>query len=328
MLEVRIASYIFSSISLFVIVLFVLLNNPKAKANRLLFGFTISVLGWILALNFADNFDNLTLANGASRVAFALGGLIFYCLYQFSRYVPMDISKKNRILSNVLLAAVVLLALPSTSSYAVTSVKIVSYGAEVVGGPLYQLLAFYILITFALTLSNLFRNRKEANSIERQQLRFMSYGLMLFAFVALGSNLFLVILGYSELGFLGPPSVLLFLVPTAYAMVRHRLFNIRAVVARSLAYVSSIAAFALIYAFLAFGLVQEVILHDVLTTELSRQIFNVFLAVGLAFTFPTIRRFFERITDRIFYRERYAPQLLVADMGFDLSSDTRLEQLV
>jgi signal transduction histidine kinase len=73
--------------------------------------------------------------------------------------------------------------------------------------------------------------------------------------------------------------------------------------------------------------VQEVILHDVLTTELSRQIFNVILAVGLAFTFPTIRRFFERITDRVFYRDRYDPQLLVSDIGRVLASEILLEQL-
>lgn len=327
MLEIRVASYIFSALALCVIGLFVLLNNPKKLSNRWLFVFTVTVLAWILALNFADNFNNLSLAESASRAAFALGGLIFYCLYQFSRYFPRDISKKTRIISWTLVLPVILFIIMSPSVYAVQSVKIVDYGAEVRGGVLYQALAFYIVVVFILTLYNLFRNRKDATSVERQQLRFMSYGLLLFAVVALGSNLFLVILGYSELGFLGPPSVLLFLIPTAYAIVRHRLFNIRAVVARSLAYIFSIVAFALLYAFLAFGLAQGVLLKNILTTENSREIFNVVLAVILAFTFPAIRRFFERATDRVFYRDRYDPQQLVSDIGRVLASEILLERL-
>lgn len=327
MLSLRIITYLASAIILFGIGIFVLLNNSKSKSNRWLFSFVLTVIIWILALNFADNFNNQQLAFQASRVAFGIGGFIFFSLYQFTRYFPRDISQKTRFLSILLFISAVMFLAVSPTSLAVKEVKILSYGAEVIGGALYPYLAGNVLIAFGLCIYNLVRSRKVANAVEKQQLRFMSFGLVAFAFVALMTNLFLVIIGFSELGFLGPPSVLLFVLPTSYAIIRHRLFDIRAVVARSVAYLFSVLSFAFVYGFLAYGVAQNLLLKTILTTERSQQIFNIILAVILAFTFPTIRRFFEKITDRIFYRDRYDPQHLMSSIGRILATEIALEPL-
>ncbi|MFO0955301.1 MAG: GAF domain-containing sensor histidine kinase [Candidatus Saccharibacteria bacterium] len=327
MFQLRIFVYLFSAAALLGLGFFVLLNNAKARVNRWLFAFILSVVAWILTLNFADNYNNLNLATLSSHIAFGVAAITMLCLYQFSRYFPKELMKKGRIPGMILSVLVIFLVIISPTKLAVESVQLADYGAEVTGGPFYILLLLTGLFSLAFTGRNLWLNWRTAGSLERQQLRFFSYGLGAMALVIVLTNLVLVLVGISSLGFLGPPSVLLFVVPTVYAIVRHRLFDIRAVVARSVAYIFSVAAFAFLYAFLAFGLAQGVILKNILTTELSQQVFNVVLAVLLAFTFPTIRRFFEKITDRIFYRDRYDPQVLVSDIGRVLASEIELDKL-
>ncbi len=326
MITVRIFTYLLSVIALFGVGIFVLLNNPKSKPNRWFFAFICTVVIWILSLNFADNFNNVDLAMMASRAAFAVSGFIFYSLYQFSRNFPRELKGRNWF-GYISLGLACLILVLSPTQLTVQSVQIVDYGAEVVGGAFYPILLIVILANLFFTGRNLWHSRKGVTAIEKQQVRLISYGLASFAFVALTTNLFLVLFGVSSLGFLGPPSVLLFVVPTSNAIVKHRLFDIRSVVARSVAYVFSIGVFTGVYAFVAFGLAQGIVLRNILVTQRSQEIFNVFLAVVLAFTFPTIRRYFEKITDRVFYRDRYDPQLLVSEIGRVLASEIRLEPL-
>ena len=312
---------------MFIICAFVLLNNPKSGINRWLSLFIASVIAWVVALNFADNYGSQSLAELSSKIAFAVAAVAMYSLYRFSLVFPAQNKGKQKVVNWLLLVLCSFLVIISPTSLAIQEVTIESFGADVIGGPAYTLLLLAILLSLALTARNLWIGWRRGSSLERQQLRFFSIGLAAMAFAVLLTNVVLVLFGFSELGFLGPPSILLFVLPTSYAILKHRLFNIRAVVARSLAYVFSIGAFAFIYAFLAFGLAQGVFLKNVLTTELSREIFNVVLAVLLAFTFPTIRRFFEKVTDRVFYRDRYDPQQLVSDIGRVLASEILLEQL-
>jgi signal transduction histidine kinase len=60
---------------------------------------------------------------------------------------------------------------------------------------------------------------------------------------------------------------------------------------------------------------------------MSQQIFNTALAVALAFTFQPIRRFFERISNKLFYRDRYDAQVVVNDIGRIVASEIRISQL-
>ncbi|QQS26819.1 hypothetical protein IPM44_03815 [bacterium] len=316
--------YIFSIVAIGVLGLIVILANSKGYQNRLLACFNFSASLWLLTNFLASIATRDTSALLWSRLAVipAVLSASFFLLLSLS-FQP---SPKKRPWLIVALAVASL----SFTFLAPTNLNATSITAgqnNLVVGPLYIPLLAYLLLCVGGGLIVLGTSYRKARGMLRQQILYVFTGIILAFVPVIFTNAVAILFGINSFLDTGPSFVLIFVAFSSFAIVRHRLLNIRAVVARSLAYVFSIGAFSLIYAFLAFGLAQGVLLKNVLTTQLSRQIFNVVLAVVLAFTFPTIRRFFEKITDRVFYRDRYDPQKLVSDIGRVLASEILLEKL-
>jgi signal transduction histidine kinase len=303
----------------------VLANNPAKLSNRVFAVLSSFMALWILANFFSDRF---WITEFWVRVTFAaaVGAVGGFAI--FANVFPTGILNWRR---KLFIGFIIISALVSASSLVVQGIYQRSSGPtgfNVYHGPLYTAYFAVILIAMTYGIVSVVRNLRRARGADKVQLQYFSIGSILAVLIGVSFNLILpIILGGSEFSRYGFFAALPLLGFTSYAIIKHRLFNIRAVVARSLAYVFSIIVFAFIYAFVVFGLAQGVFLKNILTTQLSQQIFNVVLAVILAFTFPTIRRFFERITDRIFYRDRYDPQRLVSDIGRVLASEILLEKL-
>jgi len=110
-----------------------------------------------------------------------------------------------------------------------------------------------------------------------------------------------------------------------YAIIRQRMFDLRLAVARSVTYILLLFTLGAIYSLLAFQ-IGGLFFHGE-NAAVSQQYFNVAVAIILAFTFQGMRRFFERITDKIFYRDKYDPQVLINDIGHVLATEIDLHKL-
>ena len=106
------------------------------------------------------------------------------------------------------------------------------------------------------------------------------------------------------------------------AITRHKLFNVRSIVARSIAYFFSLIIVATVYALLV-GLVIERLTQskviEVLLTGVS-----ALIAMTL---FRYIRNGFDRITNRLFYREAYSSREKLDMLTDGLMSQTELKEL-
>lgn len=315
---------IVSAVSL-ILGIVVLANNPTKLSNRVFAFLSTFMALWIVANFFSDRF---WMTEFWVRVTFAaaIGAVGSFAI--FANIFPAGRLNLRR---KIFIGIIALSALIAASPLVVQGIYERTTGPtgfNVYHGPLYVGYFIVIIIAMSYGIISIVRNLRRARGSDRVQLQYFAIGSILAVLIGVGFNLLLpIILGGSEFSRYGFFAALPLLGFTSYAIIKHRLFNIRSVVARSLAYLFSIVVFAFIYAFLTFGLAQGVFLKNVLTTELSREIFNVVLAVLLAFTFPTIRHFFEKITDRVFYRDRYDPQQLVSDIGRVLASEILLEQL-
>lgn len=102
-----------------------------------------------------------------------------------------------------------------------------------------------------------------------------------------------------------PAASLIALASLFYAVTYKRLIDIRLAAVRSMAYVLSIATLAAMYFSLAY-IASTVVLNDS-----SQNIYanmsplNIIVALVLALIFQPIKHFFDKVTDRIFYRDRY-----------------------
>ena len=323
-MSLRLAVYFLTFIAILIIGLIVIANNKNKVQNRVFALFLATVNMWVLSLIFADNSSSEQIVLLASQAAYISAVLMSLSLLNFSFVFPNTNRLPSKRKLSLILILPLLLVLPVRSDLIIQSVKIEDYGANLNTGPLYIVFLIYILLYIGWAVFNIFRSLKTSRGSEKAQVQFMILGIATSAILVIITNLVLVVFGISALGFLGPPSLLIFISATAYAIVKHKLFDIRAVVARSLTYLLSIGLIVTIYSLVAFNLSNLLIKNWPVGLK---ETFYAILAVILAITFTPVKRFFERITNAIFYRDKYDAQQLVNNIGQIMASEIDLDKL-
>ncbi len=117
-------------------------------------------------------------------------------------------------------------------------------------GSLYFLYVIYILTFFNYAFYRLFAKYKSSSDdLQKRQVVFFFIGYFISATIAFATNLILPWFGYFGLNWLGQVSTVLIVTFATYAIVRHQLFNIRAVAAEI--FIGSLWIFVLIRFILA-----------------------------------------------------------------------------
>src|SRR5690606_29614955 len=80
--------------------------------------------------------------------------------------------------------------------------------------------------------------------------------------------------------------------------------------------------------YIAAYLMSTTIFRGQVTTEFSISPLNIGLALVLAFVFQPVRRFFDQVTDDIFYRNRYDTGDFLIRLGRLLTSSTQLQTIL
>lgn len=182
--------------------------------------------------------------------------------------------------------------------------------------------SFFILVYIAFFIK--LRHLKGAN---RSQVRYTFVGVLVGSFLALVSNLSLPTLGVRKFIWLGPFFTLFFPTSVAAAIVRHRLFDIRFVLARSVGYVFALTGLAIIYVLVALTLINQLLFRNS-HVPITQQLVYAVLAAILAFGFQPLRRFLEKGTNRVFYRDAYDPQEFFDSFNKALVSTIDLDDLL
>jgi signal transduction histidine kinase len=181
------------------------------------------------------------------------------------------------------------------------------------------ILLFTLLIVTLLSTGfiSLIRKIRRTDRIAQNQAKLMLLSLATTMGLIILSNFVLVVVFdlHAQLS-LGPAYTLIFSGTIAYAIVKHRLFDIRAAVSRSVAYLLIVLTMALLYGVLLFGVVN--VLFPGSDKEFLRQVISVILVVPLAVSFQSIKLFFDRITSQIFYRTFYEPQQVLYELSTTL----------
>lgn len=172
------------------------------------------------------------------------------------------------------------------------------------------------------------QNAKLTSNTQKQQLQLVSWGVILYSFLAVLSSVVLpaLIKSWSSSRF-GPAFALLFIAMVGYAIIKHKLFDIRLIVARSVAYSLTIVTVVLLYGFVAYGVIAKVFFKNQQFQTNQRVVFSV-LTLILVFTFPKIQLFFNRVTNQLFYRDAYDTQAFLAQFNKMLVSTYELTKLL
>lgn len=310
-----------------VLAMFVYAKNKNSATNRLFVALVISLVSFLL-INYMSlhpavlgQLTWIRLDLFAASYMFLLSYITFI-VFPAAHFKKPSPFRRFVIIYSVIVSFLVLT--PLVFSHLDTT----GGGANPVPAPgivlfVVQQIGLLVLIAFTLR-----RRFKHAKGKEREQFKYIIFGLIATFGSILFFNLVMVqVFKITSLVFVSNISSIFFTGAFAYAIVWQRLFDIRLIVARSVTYLLSIITIGVFYGLVAFSLVDQLLFGATSQTSVAQNTVNTMLAVVLAFTFQPIRRFFEKITDKIFFRDKYDAQLLINSIGRILASEIELEAL-
>jgi len=315
------------TLSFFVLAFLALYRNPNSKINRI-FAFTSILIGsWNFVSFNVDQNLSLSLSSILLRFDFALGALIGASLLLFSLNFP----RANKIFGFSLDKLVILSSLApfilSFTDLGLTNIRHEGGFIQYDNGLLGEFLEIYLALTMIFAISNLLVKYRKLTGMERLQAKYVLFGITLTIVTAIITNIALPQLLttppiITRLGIFGTSFMVGF---TAYSILKHRLLDIRFVVARAVAYSLLLFIIGLAYVFTAI-ISSSVLLERV--TSVEQLALNTALTLIVAFTFQPLKSVLEGLTDRIFFKGRYDSQGLLSSLSNIMATTLGIRPLI
>lgn len=313
--------------------LLVYLKNPKSLTNKLFFSLVAIFTAWMIV-----NFISLRpiWLEQIYWVRLVLFFAVFLTLFLYLTFKVFPSTKypgnKKKLKALVLVTSFV--ALLTLTPYVFSGLKISNNTATPIPGPG---IVFFGLTTISLITASivvLVRKLMSATGFERNQLKFVLFGIVASFTLIVSTNLILVVL-YNQTQFLSfaPLFTLLFSASFAYAVIKHHLMDIRAIVARSVAYVLLLATVIGLYSASIFIISDVFIATD--DINIDRALY-IGLSIIFGLTLPLLKNQFDRLTQTIFYHDSYDPQkvidritdILASQIDISIISEGTLQSMV
>ncbi len=312
----------------FFFVLFAVLIIRSGLSERTSRSFLYFLIAFALwgAANYASNlvwleYDALLFLNRFLFFASVMGLLwLLNFIVQITHQKPSSTSLLTVWLVTV--AGSILAFLPET----VTGVFI---DGSAVGVDFGTLSGFYFGVVVYLAASIIFRLMKgvrQRSSIERGRAKVLFVSIGIAVAILLLTNA-LIPLAFNNFSFslAGLFAGIFIIGGVSYGIVRHGMFDIKRAAVRSVAYSMVLLTLAALYIVLALGI--SAVIGGALAT--NEQLFSgVVISLTLALVFQPIKQFFDRVTNRVFYKSDYRSDVFYAKLNQTLVSTTDLRKLL
>ena len=267
---------------------------------------------WLLANSVAPRSDlaiGQLLAINHATFLFGQSSTFFLALFSslFTNY-------KNSRLWNSLFVLNIISALISVTPLTVKSLKIVGNTNELIFGPLALLFFLTVVTNCIFAVSLLLHYRRNCKGIRLSQTNLILTGFLSATLTIIITNIVLPsLLGIYLLTSIGSLAVIFIILSIATSIVTHKLFDIRLLVVRSLGYILTITTMAIIYTVVvlsAGSAVLPFLLQENYTTNIQSIVYFS-AAILVTITFQPIKRRFDKLTNKIFFRDAYNSQTVL-----------------
>lgn len=287
--------------------LFVLLRNPRAKTGVSFFIMALIIDAYAVANYLTDNASTLRASSFYNRLSYLLAYLALLTTVMFTRFFigqKKILTPKYKALE---IFAAGLVGLFSLTPYVAGEVSEVNGAYVFTTGSLAAVYDTVLLLMLLSIIRYLWSFYKKGDQNQRGQAKIIAIGFTASILIAMFTNAILPALSsdYKSTS-LGPPLLsLLLIVSIAYAIVRHQLFDIRPLVARSFAYTLTLFSIAAVYSILVFGVINNFFAAE---ASFNQEVVYVSFTIIAALSFQPLSRLFNRFADRIFLRDYYEPE--------------------
>lgn len=312
---------------------FVYTRNQRSTVNRNFAALT-AILGlWILA-NFIDtNYKSFSVAPFITHIDFFLGPWVSFLFWLFANAMlkqARNTDDKNTtptgIFAIVAVLGSVLTLIPiGVQVTRVDGLATIKYG---------NLFALYAVIVAGLALfglgSLIIALHTVKNSILRAQISAMLWGIGIAALVLIIPNLIIPLFTTQTTinhiaGNISYAGIVFFIGITSYAIIKHRLFDLRFIIARSIAYTMTLGLVAVVYGYASYYVTT---LFAKAHSQLTVTSLNVILIIVAVSIYPQLKVQFDKLTNKLFYRDAYDPQVFLGQLNQALVSNIDLEKLL
>ncbi len=305
--------------------LFVFARNPKSKVNIIFLVLVVNVCLWSISSYLTDN-----ASSEIARLYFAKAAFVFPVLFSgslviFSKVFPVNSSYRMR---DLLFPLIITLfgVFISITNLVVAGINLRNDGTDILPGTMYNAYTLVVVSLFAIATYNYIKAMRHSNAMQRMQAKYFALGLFISFFWALIFNAILpLVLTSFVTAKIGPLGTVFLVSMTAYAIIRHKLFDVRAIVARSIAYTLLLITIAGLYALSIFTVTKQFFAGE--TISGGQQLVYIMLAIFLAFTFQPLKQFFDRLTNKIFYRDAYDSQEVLNEISKVLTTKIALDDI-
>ena len=303
-------------------------SGLSEKLNRSFLSFLVSFAAWA-ALNYVSNivqlgYDNLLLVN---RLLFVESVVALYCLANFAMTVTLQ--HRSIIIRSLLAIMTILVSIAALTPFVVKDIAIDNFSAVSVGIKFGSLSVVYFLTVLFTTMYTLLELSSGLKS-HSQKVRATSKTLLITIGIALIAimitNAFLpVIFNNFDFSMTGLLFGALIIGGVSYSVVSNGLFDIRLAVVRSVMYTLVLVTLAGLYLLAA---LMFSALFGGNPINLSQATSGVAISLVLSFLFQPIRRFFDKATNKVFYRDNYNNDDFLTRLNVALTSTTDLRGLL
>jgi signal transduction histidine kinase len=229
----------------FLFAFWVYFNNKNNKVNKIFFFLTIFAIIWIVFSYLGNVAKAEQLSLVFKRLNFAALAPFFISAYFFSIYFPKESKRYSIIDKLIIVLGLILFFVSAFSNLVVKNIELESWGVNIVGGKLFPIFSLILTIFTIIIFINLIRKYLISSEEEKIKIEYLIAGAFTFAFFNLIFNIFFPIFYKTyQYDWIGDYSIIFFIVFTAYAIIKQKLFGIKVILTQILVAIIAILLFS------------------------------------------------------------------------------------
>ncbi len=311
----EIAGLIIAGVMSLVFGLMVVANQPRQPATRFFFVLTVGIALWALGIAAFLATNVLAAALVYLRVYYIGAALIAVAMISVATHIGARRTTKYVPVTAWVLFGIVASMIIVRVDWLIAQVALNDHTVMIHPIGYFIYMAYFMLLFLVALIILAHQARRRSALLVRSQLRLISYAYGIAGSVGMIFNLLLPAIGRYDLIWIGPLSTFIF-IPLAYlTIVKHRLFGLKDAAVRTIAYAMLLSLLTIVYYVATYSIsaiVSALSGHD--ASGISG-FWGVLAALFLGFLFQPTKQFFDRLTDKLFYRQGYTIESFVDEIG-------------
>ena len=311
----EIAGLIIAGVMSLVFGLMVVAHQPRQPATRFFFVLTVGIALWALGIAAFLATNVLVAALIYLRIYYIGAALIAVAMISVAAHIGSRRTMKWLPATAWVLFSIVAAVIVVRVDWLIAQVVVDEHTVVIHPIGYFIYMAYFILLFLAALVILAYQARRRSALLVRSQLRLISHAYGIAGGVGMVFNLLLPAVGRYDLIWAGPLSTFIF-IPLAYlTIVKHRLFGLKDAAVRTIAYAMLLSLLAIVYyaaTYIISALVSALSGHDIGGIP---GFWGVLAALLLGFLFQPTKQFFDRLTDKLFYRQDYTIESFINEIG-------------